>query len=545
MALRTIIINCLIFMFLNFYGTAIGGTVQQADLIPGEVQINPGSTAQMNFSATNDHSLDLASYSVVFHYTAGLSISNLTTTPTAVTAKIDPRKNTISLSWSNVVIGTELQASFGVSSDITGDYDIIPDASTYVDINNNSFTGSCNDSHVLIRPEFIPPAAPSLPRSQSGAYSIYLSWFPSVDPDVTGYRVYRRTSGTTYDFSIYSSTSQTDYEDIGLTTGTIYSYVVSAVDSYGNESELSAETTSIVLEGKVQLLQKISFGYTVDAVVGDFMGDGQPDIVISNGASIKIYKNGVDGKKTTVLLTSPDAEAGLNGSFGYQVLVTDLNNDGIDDLIVGDPYFDVDPGNICTRSTGKVYVYAGGSTFPSVPVLTILGTGAYYFDGIDTHCQGENLGFSLAAAGDINTDGYQDLIIGVPNGGGNWSGEVQVLLGGANYSSGLIYATGAQPKDHMGYHVASAGDVNGDGFNDIIAAAVSPYSWESANKAYLIWGGDSLQPAVISFANVFYSNGRDVGGFDINNDGYSDILTKSLPSEIFQKSMFHPLGLKE
>jgi hypothetical protein len=171
-------------MFLSLYGTAIGGTVQKADLIPGEIQINPGSTAQMNFSAANDYSLALTSYSIVFRYTAGLSISNLSATPTAVTAKIDTRKNTISLSWSNVALGTELQASFEVSSVITGDYDIIPDASSYVDTDRNSFTGSCNSSQIQIRPEFIPPSAPTLLRSQSGNNSIHLSWTAPPDPDV-------------------------------------------------------------------------------------------------------------------------------------------------------------------------------------------------------------------------------------------------------------------------------------------------------------------------------------------------------------------------
>ena len=529
MTLRISIINCLILMFLSLYGTAIGGTVQKADLIPGEIQINPGSTAQMNFSAANDYSLALTSYSIVFRYTAGLSISNLSATPTAVTAKIDTRKNTISLSWSNVALGTELQASFEVSSVITGDYDIIPDASSYVDTDRNSFTGSCNSSQIQIRPEFIPPSAPTLLRSQSGNNSIHLSWTAPPDPDVLGYRIYRRTFDSTYDLSTYSSTSQTDYEDGGLANDTIYSYVVSAVDSYGNEGEPSAETSSMTLASKLQLLHSVSNDETIiNAAMGDFMGDGQTDIVVSNGASVKIYKDGVDGKKTTLVLTSPDAEAGLSRFFGDQILVTDLNDDGIDDLIVSDPGFSLDTGNICTMGTGKVYVYPGGMDFPGAPVITILGTASYYYrSGVSTLCAGEGLGDSLARAGDINRDGYQDVIIGVPNGGGNWSGEVQVLLGGANYSSGLLNATGAQPNEHMGYHVASAGDVNGDGFNDIIAAAGSPDSTQSVDKGYLIWGGDSLQPTGISFAYLLYSYKRNVGGFDINNDGYSDILTGS------------------
>ncbi|EDO26775.1 predicted protein, partial [Nematostella vectensis] len=105
-----------------------------------------------------------------------------------------------------------------------------------------------------------------------------------------------------------------------------------------------------------------------------------------------------------------------NGRFGYDLAVSDLNKDGIDDLAVSAPSEGAD--NL--QYTGAVYVYYGvlGKGIPIKPDLTIIGKGQYY-----------NLGTKLLGA-DIDSDGYRDLIIGSPYApaGGPQRGSVTVFL---------------------------------------------------------------------------------------------------------------------
>jgi hypothetical protein len=151
-----------------------------------------------------------------------------------------------------------------------------------------------------------------------------------------------------------------------------------------------------------------------------------------------------------------------------------VNGDGYDDVIIGAHYND-DGGN----NAGKAYVYLGTASGLSTTVSwTATGEAA-----------GDYLGASVASAGDVDGDGYGDVIVGAHsnNDGGNDAGKVYVYLGSASSLSTTVSwtETGEVAIDYLGSSVASAGDVDDDGYGDII---VSAHGSNDAGKAY-VYGG--------------------------------------------------------
>ena len=135
-------------------------------------------------------------------------------------------------------------------------------------------------------------------------------------------------------------------------------------------------------EDKVSVLQNISVkSQACDGAIGDINGDGIQDIVLGfPNTTVKQGKNSYNGKVKVhlsggrrgfdvVTLTGQIVEELQTSRFGYQTLVTDIDNDGYEDVIISDP-------NACNEdfnNAGRVYVYAGGPNFDSTPVLTIYG----------------------------------------------------------------------------------------------------------------------------------------------------------------------------
>jgi hypothetical protein len=153
-------------------------------------------------------------------------------------------------------------------------------------------------------------------------------------------------------------------------------------------------------------------------------------------------------------------------------------------------------------------------------------------------------GYSVAIAGDVNGDGFDDLLIGarMNNAGGGGAGQVYLILGKASgwamdavLSSADASFWGEEPSDGAGMCVAGAGDVNGDGFDDIlIGANQNDANGANAGQTYLIFGKASgwamdtdLSNADASFwgESAADDSGRYVAGAgDVNNDGYDDFL---------------------
>lgn len=258
-----------------------------------------------------------------------------------------------------------------------------------------------------------------------------------------------------------------------------------------------------------------SFGFAV-AGAGDVDGDGFGDVIIGayyvNRAYL--YKGGPAGLSTTPAQTwsSPTS----SDAFGASVAgLGDVNGDGYADVAIGAPQGPSGPG--------AVHLYLGGPEGPkSAPDHTWTGTDA----GIATN--GSYFGQSIAGAGDIDGDGFADTIIGAPAATSS-QGRAYLIRGGAAIASKPdATLSGAGSFQTFGSAVASAGDVNGDGYADVVVS--SSASTADTGAVYVFMGsaqGLSTQPIEIldglentcgTFPVVVASAG------DVNGDGYADLV---------------------
>ncbi len=223
------------------------------------------------------------------------------------------------------------------------------------------------------------------------------------------------------------------------------------------------------------------------------------------------------------LATSPSwtAEGGQSSAgFGTSVgTAGDVNGDAISDLIIGAPGFD---GGL--EDEGRVFVFLGSPAGPdSTPTWTADGDQAF-----------GGFGDAVATAGDVNGDGYSDVLVGARrfDGGTIDDGRVALFLGGPNglAPSPAWTADGGQAEAWFGAAVAPAGDVNGDGFGDVIIGAPSRDETEpDAGRAYVYHGGPSGLPAAPSWTVAGSQSGAAFAGAvapagDLDGDGYGDVI---------------------
>jgi hypothetical protein len=214
-------------------------------------------------------------------------------------------------------------------------------------------------------------------------------------------------------------------------------------------------------------------------------------------------------------------DAPIDTSWGTS---SDFNGDGYADVVVGAP--------VAAGGDGRLYVYHGGpSGSPAAASQILLGSGF------------GQLGYSTASAGDVDGDGYADLIVGSPlasPGGRRWAGTASVFLGGPSGLSATAARTleGGEAGDQFGNSVSSAGDVDGDGYADVVvgAHAASPGGRVAAGIASIFHGsaaGTSAIPArtlagsgmidMFGFANDQFGFSVASAG-DVNGDGYADLV---------------------
>lgn len=212
----------------------------------------------------------------------------------------------------------------------------------------------------------------------------------------------------------------------------------------------------------------------------------------------------------------------------------DVNGDGYDDLIIGAS--DADPREV--SGAGSAYVIFGqpGGFSSSLDLNSLDGTNGFTFNGIEI---GDEIGTSVAGAGDNNGDGFDDVIIGTDiNYGGPTAlnGELHIVLGrpgtfdeelnAANLdgSNGFTIQT-TQRSVNI---VANAGDINGDGIHDV--------AFQSTNEGFVVFGTEDNFPAifdasVLDGVDGFRIRGDEVqsiaGAGDINGDGFDDLLVES------------------
>jgi hypothetical protein len=254
----------------------------------------------------------------------------------------------------------------------------------------------------------------------------------------------------------------------------------------------------------------------------------------------------------------------------------DVNGDGIGDLIVGAPFADARG----QAMAGQSYVVFGRNTsqvgdFPALLSLASLlpanggdGSAGFAINGVHEY---DNSGCSVQAAGDVNGDGIGDLIIGAKDADSNGHtdrGQAYVVFGrattqtgnfpavlelaslfpplGGDGSSGFV-VSGIGNSDHTGYSVSGAGDVNGDGVDDVIIGApkATPPSREDyAGESYVVFGRNTAQlgnfPAVLLAWQILGGDGstgfaltgiherdnaaKSVSAADLNGDGIDDLI---------------------
>ena len=330
------------------------------------------------------------------------------------------------------------------------------------------------------------------------------------------------------------------------------SYVV-----YGKATTFAANLTLSSLDGSngFKVVGESTFDRSGSSVAsaGDVNGDGYGDLIIgatfadpnSTGAGYVVFGK-AGGFGASINLGSLDGTNGfrLTGVTAYSragwsvASAGDVNGDGFDDLMVG--AYRANPNGSHSGAGYLVFGKAGGFA-PNLDLSGLNGTNGFRLSGVGI---GDYAGASVASAGDVNGDGVDDILVGAPTNVAN--GAAYVVYGrptGVLQLSNLSEQNGStlvgSGTDGSGYQVASAGDVNGDGFDDVIVSAfTATANGVPSGASYVVFGGPGALPAILSLStlngtNGFKLNGVAAGDFsgwsvasagDVNGDGYDDMI---------------------
>jgi hypothetical protein len=264
------------------------------------------------------------------------------------------------------------------------------------------------------------------------------------------------------------------------------------------------------------------FGISV-ASAGDVNGDGYDDVIVGSGqydnsetneGAAFLYYGSFSGLNTTPVWITYGGVA--NGLYGFFVASAgDVNGDGFSDVLVGSPTY---------LNQGAAFAYYGS------------------FSGLDTTASWLTLGGvtdalygrSVASAGDVNGDGFSDIVIGSNGYTNTFTGEGAAFvyhgspIGLSGLANWVVY--GNQDNARYGVSVASAGDVNGDGFSDVIIGAWAFDNGQTDEGAAFVYHGSAsgLSPTANWTVESNQAGARlglsVASAGDVNGDGFSDVI---------------------
>ncbi|MEW5741413.1 MAG: FG-GAP-like repeat-containing protein [Myxococcota bacterium] len=310
--------------------------------------------------------------------------------------------------------------------------------------------------------------------------------------------------------------------------------VVVGADGYMNAGSSFPVGAAFLYLGSAQGLQTAilvdtgdapgeQFGHAVAG--GDFNGDGYSDLAvgapgIGNG-KVAFYPGGSNGPALapTITLFAPGAGAQLGARFGAALAnAHDVNDDDCDDLLVGAPDFD-DPLSAAQIDEGRAFVYSGATLINPNPTPWLV---------FDLNQAGAHLGAAVAGIGDLDKDGFAEMLVGAPG-----------LLSAQNGGGAVIYKGGPDPQVDMGgtlnpmspnagfgSSVAGLGDVDGDGKPDFAVGAPHFTSTAPQEGAVFIYGLSGQSAPLVFYggaANALFG-AAVAGAGDLNGDGYADLV---------------------